>query len=1234
MESIKRLRLDPWAFKWEDRAKLFNTALYHTKLEHGRNRSSCQLHIQSLREVEHPYDILVRICEDNRARPASRSMLNGQSGLTGTIEYAVNCLSEDLATNVAHTFVTALQSLTSNPDQLIRDLSLISSRDRKRIEEWNSAAPEKVLSCIHHVITEKARQSPSQCAIESWDGKLSYADLENLSSSLAAHLRHLGARRGSKIPISFDKSKLAVVAMLAVLKAGAAFVAIDPSHPKDRRERILGEVAASLIVSDQPNAASFHGHVEQVVCLSDHFQWHFAGEELGNTGNLCPQDIACILYTSGSTGRPKGIVLPHSALCTMVKTHAEALHVRAESRVFQYAAYTFDVSIMDIFTTLYCGGCLCIPSEQERKMDISGAMNRLKANWADVTPTVASLLSPDEVPRLQTLVLAGEEVSQDLVFQWAERVRLINCYGPVESAACTAYNFPSRYTSAKIIGRAMAGARCWITDSVDHNHLVPIGSVGELLVEGNTLADGYLNNPNASKSVFIKGPKWCEGAGNRRFYKTGDLVYYNLDSTISFIGRKDFQVKIRGQRVELAEIEHCLSSSGLIANGVVSFPERGTFAKKLVSVLQLKSEGLAARNEELRLSQVNTTKSQRVELIHHLAQRLPAYMLPQAWLFVESLPLTPSAKIDRKKISLWLESDESSFSAQFHHTVLEKDLPMLPSDDKLAFDIGTLAADIISDGKAEILEALRGRNFPLLETGIDSIQVMTLATRLHQQFGVRVGVEKLTHSGFTVQDLVEEVRGNDSSSAETIVAEVDLLREVDLFRTEMSQWPSDVKPYIAKSSSSETVLLTGATGFLGIHILKQLLKSPHIVKIIALVRAVNEDEASRRVVKSAQRAGWWHHKFFSKLECWTGDLASDRLGLTDSQWKSLSGHGSVTISSIIHNGAVVRWNTDFESLATENVGSTKELLRAIGRCLHRVNFIYVSGGQKNLFQSEDDDLDHINQALASNGYSQTKLLSEIMVKDFARSSHGRSHHVSVVKPGYIIGNAEDGIANTDDYIWRFAAGALDTRGYDMHDAESWLFISDVDRVASAILHDTIQSQELRQSVATILDGITVKDFWHIFNQCGYPLKPMHRDPWLKSLKKIVEAQGPKHLLWPVLYMIEDGTEGISSRQKQKPDNTQSNSTRVKAAVTSNIRYLQRIGYLPEPEPLAIADEKKRQPVHQAKAQHCPSATQWNHTWTVKRSGDLSRVVCRALFRLLCASPAVLALHIHRRIWNW
>jgi non-ribosomal peptide synthetase component F len=269
--------------------------------------------------------------------------------------------------------------------------------------------------------------------------------------------------------------------------------------------------------------------------------------------SVAPHNPAFVIFTSGSTGRPKGVILEHAAMVTSSNAHGSNLGIGPGSRFLQFASYTFDNSLEEMFTTLQRGGCVCVPSEEQRMNDLPGAIAELEANFMDLTPTVAALLNPADVPSIKGMALGGEALTKAVVDQWSKHVHLHGQYGPSEASINSAWKDFKHGGEPTNIGYAI-GSVSWIVDPENRDRLVPIGCKGELLIEGPILSRGYLNDPEKTALAFIKDPEWARSGGSaeRRFYCTGDLVHYTSDGEMMYLGRKDSQVKVSFSNVILS----------------------------------------------------------------------------------------------------------------------------------------------------------------------------------------------------------------------------------------------------------------------------------------------------------------------------------------------------------------------------------------------------------------------------------------------------------------------------------------------------------------------------------------------------------------------------------------------------------------------------------------------------------------------------------------------------------
>lgn len=333
--------------------------------------------------------------------------------------------------------------------------------------------------------------------------------------------------------------------------------------------------------------------------------------------------------------------------------------MKQTSRFLQFASYTFDASLIEILTTLIVGGCVCVPDEYTRLNAITDAINNMKVDTALLTPSFARLIDPSAVPGLRTLILGGEAMSKSHISTWAEEVDLINAYGPTECSVVAAVkSHISVDTIPGNIGRPID--TCWIVDPKDHTRLVPIGSVGELLIEGPTLAKGYLNNDQKTSEAFIKNPRWAgDLKGERRMYKTGDLVKYAPDESgdLIYVGRKDNQAKLHGQRLELEEVEHHLKADSAIQHALVTIPKAGSCAGKLMAVLSLHGLGVSKpASEELEILISPEASDRLLGIRRRLKARLPAYMVPSIWVLLQVFPLLPSGKLNRRQIERFAQN--------------------------------------------------------------------------------------------------------------------------------------------------------------------------------------------------------------------------------------------------------------------------------------------------------------------------------------------------------------------------------------------------------------------------------------------------------------------------------------------------------------------------------------------------------------------------------------------------
>ncbi|KKA29546.1 hypothetical protein TD95_001668 [Thielaviopsis punctulata] len=520
---------------------------------------------------------------------------------------------------------------------------------------WNALLPETIPRCMHDIISERAKAQPDALAIESWDGNWTYSQIDALSTKLAGVLISNGAKVGDVIPLCFEKCKWTVIGVLAIMKSGATFSLTDPAQPEGRLRTIFEQTnAKQLVVSHkQAELCAKISNGAKVVVLD-------GGLELMPSTPIelpvvPPTAPMYVIFTSGSTGKPKGVVVSHVNFTSGAIPRADQVGYRAHSRVFDFASYAFDVSIDCMICTLSAGGCLCIPTDADRMDDLSGAIRKTGANMAHMTPSVARVLDADIIPSLDVLGLGGEAVSSHDAANWSKSTSVIIAYGPSEcTVGCTINNKVN--AECTNLGYGVGGSM-WIVDPNDHDHLMPVGEVGELIVEGPVVGIGYLDEPGKTAEVFIDAPKWLRDGyldvpgRHGRLYKTGDLVKYDPinNGSIVFVGRKDQQVKLRGQRVELAEVEFHLRKA--LPHGVKVAAEvikPGGADPILVAFLESRAGGPSEESPFSEFTELLIESIPNVE--KNMGADVPRYMVPAAFIPLYTLPSLVSGKVDRKKL--------------------------------------------------------------------------------------------------------------------------------------------------------------------------------------------------------------------------------------------------------------------------------------------------------------------------------------------------------------------------------------------------------------------------------------------------------------------------------------------------------------------------------------------------------------------------------------------------------
>ncbi|KAG6039456.1 NRPS protein [Claviceps citrina] len=575
-----------------------------------------------------------------------------------------------LANHFAKAFVEVLTIMFADMSAPISTVLKLGDVDNSVLWDWNKHLPSATEVCMQDLISRQARQHPTKQAICSWDGNLSYEKVERYSTLLALHLVGKGLQVGDMVPLCFEKSKWTTVAVLGVMKAGAAFVLMDPSQPLQRRQLMAEQVNARFIITSDaigPEGPLIAPEAQTIIVSDDSIESLVADMAQVSSIKLpfvSPDSTLYIIFTSGSTGKPKGVIIGHSVYTTSALARSTDVGYAECSRVLDFTSYAFDVSIDSMLCTLLRGGCLCIPSDQDRMNDISGAMRRLGVNMANMTPSVARILDPEIIPSLNSLGIGGEACSAGDIAIWGQHTRVVVGYGPAECTVGCTIN-PSAAGKPYVSMGAAKGCAIWLVHPDNHDQLVPVGAVGELLIEGPIVGQGYLGDPEKTEAAFIRDPAWLVSGygdvpGRRgRLYKTGDLVRCDPDGENGFIfvGRKDSQVKLRGQRVELGEIEHHIKRllpAGTDVVAEIIAPEGKKKETMLVAFVAGRRQDKLDKDSSSHEPRVVEMSTELQSAVHglgdELSKVLPIYMVPSTYIAVSRIPMLVSGKIDRKTL--------------------------------------------------------------------------------------------------------------------------------------------------------------------------------------------------------------------------------------------------------------------------------------------------------------------------------------------------------------------------------------------------------------------------------------------------------------------------------------------------------------------------------------------------------------------------------------------------------
>jgi amino acid adenylation domain-containing protein len=659
------------------------------------------------------------------------SMREIEQGLIGDLEYNTDLFDKSTIARMLTHFQTLLEGVVANPDQRLADLPLLTEAERQQLlVEWNDTQadyPSEV--CLHQLFEAQVERSPDAIAVVFEDQQLTYRELNAKANQLAHHLQALGVGSEVLVGICVERSLEMVVGLLGILKAGGAYVPLDPNHPKERLAFILRDTQTPVLLTQQKLLFNLPDDCDSYLLLdtdSEKISWESTQNPISQ---VTSENLAYIIYTSGSTGQPKGTLIPHRGLVNYLTWCTQAYAVEQGTGSVVHSPLTFDLTITGLFSPLLVGRQVELVPEDIGVESLSAAFCK-SSNLSLVKLTPAQLLllsqqiSPQEAAaRTRALIIGGENLLAESVSfwqDWAPETMLVNEYGPTETVVgCCIYQVPSgkRGSGSIPIGKPIANTQLYVLNS--YLQPVPMGVAGELYIGGANLARGYLNRPELSAEKFVPNP--LSQQPGARLYKTGDLVRNRPDGNLEFLGRLDQQVKVRGFRIELSEIESLLAQHPVVREAVATVREYTPEDRRIVAYVVLQPEAASAVSE----------------LQGVLKEHLPEYMMPTAIVPLNELPLTANGKVDRRSLPA-----PDLTQVQPHATFIA---PSTPTEEMLA----GIWAEILGLEKVGIHD-----NF--FELGGHSLLATQVISRLQKVFQVELPLRQLFESP-TVAGLAKDI---------------------------------------------------------------------------------------------------------------------------------------------------------------------------------------------------------------------------------------------------------------------------------------------------------------------------------------------------------------------------------------------------------------------------------------------------------------------------------------------
>lgn len=988
----------------------------------------------------------------------------------GGLGFSTDLFLSETIDRMIEQFEVLVATAVREPDRTVSALPLLGDAEsRAMIDRWNDTArPYDRTRPIHRLFEEHARATPDATAIVAGDERWTYSQLNAKANQIAHHLRNHNIGPETRVGVCMERSPELFAAVLGIMKAGGAYVPLDPAYTHEAAERtkyVIESSQVALVVTTVALADSIDVPVK--VVLDGASAEPIASQSGENVdGGANADSLAYILYTSGSTGRPKGVMVTHGNLINAYYGWLDAYRLDTEVRShLQMASFGFDVFAGDFIRAFGSGGKLVVCRKEilldaERLLDL---LRREQIDAAEFVPVVMRnlvqyLQETEQTLDSMRLAIVGSDVWYVADHQQAKRVlgkntRLINSYGLTETTIDSSY-FEGDVRamadgSLTPIGRPLANTRLYVLD--EQMRPTPIGVAGGLYIGGDGVSRGYVNAElNAER--FPIDP--FSSIPNSRMCRTGDRARRRADGQIEFLGRADNQVKIRGFRVEPGEIEHVLREHPSLSQAVVTARQRTAGDVQLVGYVVMKLNAAF----------------DATELRGHLVGRLPDYMIPSAFVALDALPTTSSGKIDRKSLP---DPDWGNLPSRTEYVAPKTSLEQ---------QVAGIWAELLNIEKV-------GTQDNFFDLGGNSLLALRLAARVRKDIGVEVPLVTLFTSPTVglLAAAIEQLRQQAELMGFVTGPQVDWDAETQL--DPVIRAADDLASPVLKPSR---VLLTGATGFLGAFLLRELLEQTD-ADIYCLVRADDVEAGRKKIARILEQYHIQGVGASARIVPICGDLAQPRLGLSDDAFRELA----ASIDAIYHNGAQVSSIYPYQMLRAANVGGTIEVLRLATQSklkpLHFVSTISVFDSPEYLVKSTIDETQPlVTIGSLTTGYARTKCVAEKLV----RAAAARGLPTAIYRPGRIAADSEHGAGNMADEVTIMAKLCIELGALPTAEETAEINMAPVDFVSRAIVALSRQKESLGSTFHLMNPKpVAVRKIYRAMLSSGFNLQELPFAQW-------------------------------------------------------------------------------------------------------------------------------------------